>query len=145
MDKRRHKKPKFGVHLPQPGKQPRIAAPPVSRSPSWLFQTMDLDGPWSCRNVETGVLLDIRTHLAGFETMSWTEIESAGSHFVSVNRIISDARKRLQERQLDDTDDLFSLRLKGMWRVWGIRDGDRLKILWWDPHHKVCPSEKKHT
>ncbi|RKZ46349.1 MAG: hypothetical protein DRR00_24365, partial [Candidatus Parabeggiatoa sp. nov. 3] len=53
--------------------------------------------------------------------------------------------KRLAEIHQDDIDELFSLRLSGKERLWGILDNHILKILWWDANHDVWPSKKKHT
>ena len=53
-----------------------------------------------------------------------------------------DALKRLK---IDDIDSLFSLRLDGTLRIFGIRKQNYLQILWVDQNHEVCPSKKKHT
>jgi hypothetical protein len=90
-------------------------------------------------------LLNVIGRLKHFETMTWSEIEGPKNHSVSCESIVRDAQRRLQEINQDDVDELFSLRLSGKERVWSIRDGSVLKLLWWDPEHKVCPSEKKHT
>jgi len=143
---KRKKKPRLGVPSPQVKKEPRVGVTPGAGKPSWLFQAMDLEGPWSCKRVGRDELLNIREHLASFESMTWTEIQQpAKSHFVETDRIIRDAFKRLQEIKQDDTDQLFSLRISAQCRLWGIRDGDTFKILWWDPKHEICPSEKRHT
>jgi len=40
---------------------------------------------------------------------------------------------------------LFSFAIDGRRRVWGIRREHVLCLLWWDPNHQVCPSQKKAT
>jgi hypothetical protein len=92
------------------------------------------------------VLENILPKIKAFESMTWSEIEGrTGSHFVEVDKIIPAAQRRLAERGQGDIDELFSLRLAGKPRIWGIRDRHILKVLWWDPGHQVCPSPKKHT
>jgi hypothetical protein len=54
--------------------------------------------------------------------------------------IIGEAQRRLVAIAQDDIDDLFSLHLGGKPRVWGVRDGSVLRLLWWDPEHEICPS-----
>ncbi len=71
--------------------------------------------------------------------------EDNGSHLVDVDNLASDAKKRLREIGQDDLDQLYSLRISGKKRIWGIREGYLLWFLWWDPFHSVCPSTKKHT
>lgn len=78
--------------------------------------------------------------------MTWSEVEGAtGSHFVSVASFAKPARERLPQIELDDVDELFSLRHGGRQRIWGVREMAILKVVWWDPEHAVCPSAKKHT
>jgi hypothetical protein len=62
-----------------------------------------------------------------------------------VGELCKTARDRLEDLRLEDIDELVSLRLGGAERVWGIRDGNVMLLLWWDPEHAVCPSLKKHT
>lgn len=78
--------------------------------------------------------------------MTWAQIEQnkKNNHSVSVEDFVSAAQARIEELQLD-VDELFRFRFTGTQRLWGIRDRERFKILWWDPDHKVCPSKKKHT
>src|SRR5680860_208464 len=101
------------------------------------------EGGWGWQNVSRATVVErILYKLAHFETMTFPDIERAvkGSHNVSYDQLCRDAQKRLEERGLEDLDQLFSLRLSGKERIWGIREGNVLRILWWDPKHQVCPS-----
>ena len=62
------------------------------------------------------------------------------SHFISIDKLCKDAQKRLEELHLDDVEELYSLRLTGTKRLFGIRVGASLEILWYDPDHSICPS-----
>lgn len=77
--------------------------------------------------------------------MYWKEILNRNSHEVSINQISKEAQKRLQELHQDDIENLVSLRLTEPKRIWGIKSGNTLKWLWWDPEHTVYPSNLKHT
>jgi hypothetical protein len=88
---------------------------------------------------------EVLTRLGRFESMTWREIDGpTGSHGVAFQSLIRNAQ-RLIEIEQDDAAEYFSLRINGPARVWGIRDGHTLKILWWDPEHEICPSKLKHT
>jgi hypothetical protein len=78
--------------------------------------------------------------------MTWGAIESnrKKNHSVEVGSLCKEAQERIHELKLG-VDELFRFRLTGKQRLWGIRDRERFKILWWDPDHEVCPSTKKHT
>jgi hypothetical protein len=52
----------------------------------------------------------------------------------------------LRDRELDDVDELFSLRMGGAKkRIYGIRDRGTLQVIWWDPEHEIYPTEPKNT
>ena len=81
------------------------------------------------------------------EDATWQAIESAthgkkgksNSHHVRVEKLSSDAQKRLKEMKLDDIDEIYSLRLEGKLRIYGIRKYNYLKILWVDTEHEIYP------
>lgn len=151
MGKRSHAKktPKFAPeNRPQEARTPKIgvAAEAGPSKPVWRFSYLDWDGPWcpsKCKESGVRGLLD---RLAAFESMSWVEIKSSGSHTVGAEGIIKQARDRLTDRKLDEwADHLTSLRITGKQRLWGFLRADVFHALWWDPEHEVYPSKKKHT
>lgn len=148
MSREKVKKPRI-VQEPHIQKQPTIGnylASNDSGSVFWSFSLLDCDGPWGFNKICRDELHQLVTN--GFkhkEGVSWAEIKSSGSHHVEKNKLIKNAQKRLAEIYLDDHDELFSMRLTGKKRIWGIRDGNIFKLLWWDPEHEVCPSYKKGT
>ena len=112
----------------------------------WSFSILDEDGPfgWSqCTSHEK--YFEILKKKKEFEKMSFEEIGKNGSHNVEVEKLSLPARKRLEDIHQEDIEQLYSLRLTGKNRIWGKLNNNILRILWWDPEHQVCPSEKKHT
>lgn len=67
------------------------------------------------------------------------------NHHVSTSDLSEKAWRRLKDLKLEDVEQLFSLRISGKERVWGVLTQGVLEVLWWDPKHEVCPSHKKHT
>ncbi len=61
---------------------------------------------------------------------------------MEIAKLSAEARQRLVELRQDDVDELFSLRMTGRRRVWGFREANVLRFLWWDPDHQVCPVDK---
>lgn len=135
---------------PVPSKTPRIDThlstnhdilPPV-----WRVSTIDTEGRWGWHQMDSDTVWnDIHKKIISFESMTWVEIYKGGSHEVPITDLCPQAKRRLSEIKLDDIDDLFSLRLTGKKRIWGIKDRNIFKILWWDPNHEVCPSPKRYT
>jgi hypothetical protein len=114
----------------------------------WRVSEIDWDGPWGWTNASCEQLLrQIAPRLHSLESMTWGEVEGkTGSHFVEVIDLIPEARRRLvEELNKDEQGRLFSVRMTGEARLWGIRDIAILRVLWWDPNHEVCRSSKKHT
>lgn len=114
----------------------------------WSFTILDYHGNHGWKDISFGGHKEqIFEKLACLETMSWAEIKNAKKqhHPVSREKLSKQAQQRLMELKQDDIDELFSLRLSGKERVYGVRDQRVLKLLWWDPNHEIYPSKKKHT
>lgn len=112
----------------------------------WNTEEVDLDGEYGWSKVELKALFnEIIPKLQQYESMTWGEVEGAESHFVDVDNCSRKAQKRLGEIDLDDLEQLFSLRIGGKKRIFGWRRESVFYVLWWDPVHRVFPSPKKHT
>ncbi len=139
---KRNKNPRI---VKQPRKNPSLLSS-TSLKPVWQTGIIDLEGPWSWENIQIDTFFkDILPKIQNFEKMSWNEILGRNNHEVRIDQIGKQAQKRLRDLSLDDFERLVSLRLTGRQRVWGIKTNNIFKILWWDPDHKVCPSNLKHT
>ena len=123
----------------------------------WKLGNLDKGGEWSFRGISDQEWWnDILPKLKGFESMTWAAIMSAvggkskgtNSHPVKYENLSRNAQKRLKEIGQNDVSELFSLRLSGTKRIYGIRDGRALKLIWYDRDHgdatkAVCPSSKR--
>jgi hypothetical protein len=141
-------KPKLGA-IPQPTKTPRVQQPPPGFRGgvlAWRFNAVDKGGPfaWSDLSdpVEFKALIE---KLADFETMNEAALGGNGCHFIDVTDLSKEAQDRLIAIELDDLDQLYSMRIKGKMRVHCVHRPQYMRVLWYDPQHKVCPSPKKHT
>lgn len=113
--------------------------------PSWRFSSVDKDGPfaWPKGEPQEAEIVD---KLHSFDSMTWNDIRGKQHHYLSADSISKEAKRRLEEIQLDDEiDNLFSFHLQGKPRIICVRHSDLALLLWYDPEHKVCPSKKKHT
>lgn len=114
----------------------------------WTTKEVDLDSDFGWQDIDLKKLCrDILPKLQAFERWTWGElVRTDDHHFVSPSDIIRPARYRL-EVLLEDEEvgDVFSLRLTGKERIWGIETDGIYRILWWDPRHKINPSRKRHT
>jgi len=122
-----------------------VTADYAGQFPLWAFRIVDLGGPWCWSALDGDGLREVLQRMKELETMTWHSITETGSHFIDVASLSKPARDRLMEIHQDDVDQLYSLRMAGRPRIFGIRDGGVFRVLWWDPRHEVCPSPKKHT
>ena len=123
-----------------------LPANPRARNPVWAFRIVDLGGPWCWSALNGDGLTEVLAKFRDFESMTWEQIDGpTGSHGVEPAKLCKQAQARLTEIRQDDASELFSLRITGRRRAWGILDEHVLRLLWWDPEHQVCPSLKKHT
>ena len=91
--------------------------------------------------------------LKDFESNTWDEIRQqthkskgkmkSNNHLVQVGSLCEKARRRLVDLRLDDNDELYSLRLEGTVRIYGIRKENYLDIIWVDLNHEVYPINQR--
>jgi hypothetical protein len=127
----------------------RIASNPdnyLKQYPVWKFIDFDWQGPWgydSCELQIQNLRKHIESHLASFETMTWAEILRASggrshgtnSHEIPTDKLKPEAIARLRAKSIN-ADTILSLRLDAGTRVYGVREGNCLRIALFDPHHK---------
>ena len=109
----------------------------------WSFSLYDPEFPIASPNHFHLIASAIKST----ELRTWEDIGNHRDrdHPVTIDKLEKPARDRLATLKLDDTDEIWSIRFTGRCRLWGIRDGTLIKILWLDPNHEVCRSHKKHT
>lgn len=118
----------------------------LKKTPTWKFNRTDKDhSKWNLHNnCDIQVLVE---NLTNFERMTWEEIMISSkkqNHHVYVDTFTKEAKDRLQELLIYE-DQLFSLRLNGKTRIYGILQDGVFSLLWYDCEHEICPSKKKHT
>jgi hypothetical protein len=144
-----HKQPTFN-QLVEAAKQPKVAVDPEEywrKRPSWRLHWAQMCDPFGWHILSAEKAAEIRDKLAGFESRTWAEIlvtAKKQNHLVSVGDLEPEARKRLSQLGIF-VDQLASLHLSGTERVYGVLEEGIFSVLWWDPNHEVCKSQKKHT
>lgn len=140
---KRDKKTKFGA-LPSPQKKTQITEPLLDGGHplAWRFGRADKGGPFAWDIQPDAKFKEVVHKLSEFEDKNWNEITAGGSHPIPTDQLGEEARQRLVEIERDDLDELISLRLSGINRVWCVKSGHILRPLWWDEQHRVYPVEK---
>lgn len=122
----------------------------MKQRPVWKFGSLDLEFPWGF-SIQGGKkdFDNVVRKLKDFEKLSWAEIytNKKWNHPISISKISKQAKRRLEKLNIDANDQgsLYQLRISQKERLFGIRESEVFYVLWWDPNHEVCPSEKRHT
>jgi len=72
---------------------------------------------------------------------------TSGGHYMhhgqELKSISRKARKDADRQKLSETfgDEMFRFRLGSTRRLWGFRKERTFHVVWWDPEHKVYPTE----
>ncbi|MCM1439936.1 MAG: hypothetical protein NC131_12155 [Roseburia sp.] len=117
------------------------------KNPSWRFSKGDdKHGKWSPYLVMRNDTEAFISKLKNFESRLWSDIISDRdrNHFIEIYKLAKCAQKRCDEICLV-CDELFSLRLSGRERLFGVIEDGVFYIIWYDKDHEICPSLKKHT
>jgi len=139
------KTPKY-LQIQEPTKRPKHIQNPEgyqNQLIAWHFHRMDNGGNWSC-NYET--LKSISNRLHEYEKLKWNEVTLAsGNHPMPTIKIVPQAKTRLFELGIGDTETLYQIEIKGIPkkkpRLWGLRQENIFQILWWDLNHTVYISK----
>ena len=122
----------------------------LGRHPVWSFKKLDVSSDrWSLNQIDD-LYHDIVLKLRDYEGMTWQEIMSASggrsrgtnNHFENVSDLCKDACDRINVLHMSDIDQVFSLRLSSLERLYGILEDGTYFVLWYDPNHEIYPVEK---
>lgn len=118
--------------------------------PVWSFKRLD-DGYSKWGLAQSGDLMNnVVLKLKSIEGMTWQDIISASggrshgtnNHYEDVSDLIPEAQERWNALHYDDYDKIFSLRLTGTHRLYGILEEGIFYIVWLDQNHEIYPLEK---
>lgn len=139
---------------PAPERQIRAGADPSSAfhmTMTWTCDAPDWVDSWSWGqprkwdDVTWSAIIEPKLH--EFERLKWSEIDRFSSdsghrmhHNMDTESICEEAQYRMIE--IDRYSDvIFRFRLGNKRRLWGHRVVANFEILWFDPEHKIYPTE----
>lgn len=130
-------------YMPEESKIPRAEAVNSNLFIEFKACQMDAGGPYGWSNFDSSCLKELMQKIFETQKLTWQVIAENGSHPISINKLVHHAQKRLTTIKKDDLDDLYSLRISGKKRIWGIRERNIFWILWWDPNHESMSKSKE--
>ncbi len=130
---------------PSISKIPKIGIPREDGSIIFSFLKFDCQSKWSITGkAPTHDFWEIGGKLKNFQQMQWKDLAAnqENHHSVPIYKIRKDAQKVACDLKIDDYEDIWSLRLTGTQRLWGIKEGQYFMAIWWDPDHQIYPPKK---
>ncbi len=148
------KKPKQQEVFDSPKKKPKSQENPNSymqKNPVWSFKRADNNySKWGLKHSEE-LYRKVITKLISYEGMTWGDIMRASggrkhgnnNHYENVADLIKEAQERWLELKLDEYDQVFSLRLDGEDRLYGLLPPDGIfSVIWYDQNHEIYQCKK---
>lgn len=131
--------------VPETRRQPKGQARPEEPRGKllWSFHLFDPCGIWTDGADQDRAFHDIASSLRDLQQLDWSGLmqDHRRCHDIPMDHMVPEAWNRLVERRLDQFEKLMRFRCTGANRIYGIRTNDVFNIIWWDPDHRVCPSE----
>lgn len=99
---------------------------------------------WGWNNLTPEETYEFFRFIKSMEQLTWAEIKQTpggrinkgtNHHAIELDNLSDRAQKRLQELNLTTLDSIFSLRTKGIVRIYGARERHIFRPIWHDPLH----------
>jgi hypothetical protein len=118
-----------------------------SKTVQWCFRLFDHSKDWRSGSIDHVGFCEVGGHFKDYSQRTWSEIRARGDrdHPISCGKLRTEVVNRLKELKLDDVDEIWSFHFSARSRLWGVKLGHIMQVLWWDPDHQVYPVEKKNT
>ncbi len=124
----------------------------------WCENSADLDGTWSWGQNRQWTIQDydecIKYNLEQLSKLTWSQIyeQQTGGlrkrkrhrkhRDIEIAVICNEAIQRWNEIGLEEYDMAFRFRFSNLQRLWGYKIVHKFKVVWWDPEHRIYPTEK---
>ena len=122
-------------------------------NPIWIFTDIDRNGKFAFdvgrKDFDSKDFLE---KMIFYSNMTWAEIKmqthdkkgKSKHHLISYDELSPIAQRRIKEIGKEEKlDSVFSFAFNNLTRIIGIREDEKFLVLWYDPEHEVCPSNKK--
>jgi hypothetical protein len=87
--------------------------------------------------------LILKSALQKYEEMTWNDVLKRKScHPLPIHEACPKAKRRFLEI-CPDVDTLHQVDYSELGRIWGVKKGEYLHIVWCDNEHTVCPLKKR--
>jgi len=144
----------------KPDKKPRIVETPpgrkeakhvadtsvLDRKAAWRINQIQMVDPYGWHELTVDKLSYIKSKLSELEKKTWAEIfvkEKHWNHPLPVAELKCPLARRWMRNNMQDQDQLWTIRLSGAERIWGVFSDGAYLVLFWDPDHIIWETPKR--
>lgn len=142
-----HNKKAYIAETPEGKKQAKSVAgfSVMDRKAAWRINRIQMADPYGWHELPLTEIAYIKSKLSEYERRTWNEIfvkDKHWNHPLPVSEFkCSKARKWMRDN-MPDQDQLWTLRLSGAERIWGVFSDGIYLVLFWDPKHLIWETSK---
>jgi hypothetical protein len=141
-----HKNPQFAP-LIEGKKEPKTVERIdfLTLKAAWRVKNIQLVDPYGWQQLTLKDICYIREKLSAFESMTWGDIfvkDKKRNHSIPVNEFRCEQARRWMKRNMKEQLELWTIRLSGAERIWGIFSEGAYQIVFWDPNHLIFPTQQ---
>jgi hypothetical protein len=139
----KNRKTPFASIVPSQEKTPRTAAElPLytDQKAAWRVSKIQLIEPYGWHELSPFEVAKIKDRLSSFEKNTWKEIfvdQARFHHRISADELKCSTARQWMKKNMPDQDYLWTLRVTGAERIWGILSQGAYQVLFWDPEHLI--------
>lgn len=111
----------------------------------WRIKRLQIVEPYGFHVVSGEEIGNLRGRLSSFETMTWNEIFLLGkkqNHSIPVPELGCPRARKWMRENLPDQPELWTIRIGGAERIWGIFSEGAYQVIFWDPKHLIYPTNR---
>jgi hypothetical protein len=129
--------------IPSGDKTPKIASEPSfydDRKAAWRISKIQISSPYGWHELTAPEVAEIKEKLGTFEKNTWRELfvrDARLNHCIPSNELKCPIARKWMTINMPDQPYLWTLRLSGAERVWGILSEGAYQIVFWDPQHLI--------
>jgi hypothetical protein len=160
MSRGNKKKPKSAVQVsniksPQafqyvPGKKTPVIAEEAplydDTKAAWRVSKIQIIDPYGFHELDAAGISKVKERLAALEGNTWSDIfirDARHNHQIQINQLKCPIAKKWMADHFRDQPCLWTIRVTGIQRIWGILSEGAYQIVFWDPSHLIWEIPKK--
>ena len=134
------------------GKKTPVIAEEVTlydeRKLAWRLGKIQLADPYGWHVLGATEMAEMKDKLGYLESSTWKDVfvrDARNNHMIEAAKLKCPIARKWMVDHLPDQPLLWTIRVSGSGRIWGIISEGAYQIVFWDPEHLIWPTPLKNT